>query len=300
MRLRRRTINQLADLICGNEEAGPHFRYRSSSYLTEFFADAETEYTHDGSTRKWWVVEVLEDVLSKSAPNPTAVPDAFARIIATLMDRTDPFAEKYAVGRPKALVALNNALNRDGYEAFYAENGLCYVRHSGSGVVGGLATNPHRPLTALERDRRSRLDAYLDRASEDNLIEEVLLPLFRQLGFERISATGHQDKALEYGKDVWMRLQLPTQHMLYFGIQAKKGTLDAAGAGRSSNANVAEILNQIVMMLGHQIFDPEANRRVLVDHAYIVAGGKITKAARNWLAERLDASKRSSDPFHGP
>lgn len=47
------------------------------------------------------------------------------------------------------------------------------------------------------------------------------------------------------------------------------------------------------MMLGHEIFDPEIGKRVLVDHAFIVAGGEITKAARNWLGNKLDASKRS-------
>lgn len=66
------------------------------------------------------------------------------------------------------------------------------------------------------------------------------------------------------------------------------------GAG---NANVAEILNQVTMMLGHEIFDPELNRRVLVDHAFIVAGGEITKAARNWLGNKLDQSKRSQVMF---
>jgi len=51
------------------------------------------------------------------------------------------------------------------------------------------------------------------------------------------------------------------------------------------------------MMLAHEIFDPETNRRVLVDHAFIVAGGEITKAARNWLGNALDASKRSQIMF---
>jgi hypothetical protein len=41
-------------------------------------------------------------------------------------------------------------------------------------------------------------------------------------------------------------------------------------------------------MLGHEIFDPETNRRVLVDHAFIMSGGEITKAARNWLGGKLD------------
>jgi hypothetical protein len=35
------------------------------------------------------------------------------------------------------------------------------------------------------------------------------------------------------------------------------------------------------------------SRRVLVDHAFIVASGEITKAARNWLGNKLDLAKRS-------
>jgi hypothetical protein len=94
-----------------------------------------------------------------------------------------------------------------------------------------------------------------------------------------------------------MRFTLPTQHVLYFGIQAKKGKLDASGVTKTGNANVAEIHNQALMMLAHVIFDPETNRQVLVDHAIIVAGGEITKQARNWLGNALDASKRSQIMF---
>lgn len=142
-----------------------------------------------------------------------------------------------------------------------------------------------------------KLASYLDSCSEDKLIEQVLLPLLRQLGFHRISAAGHKDKALEYGKDVWMRYVLPTQHVLYFGIQAKRGKLDASRVSRSTNANIAEVYNQVLMMLGHELFDPETSKRVLVDHAFIVAGGEITKQARNWLGEKLDTTKRSQIMF---
>ena len=102
---------------------------------------------------------------------------------------------------------------------------------------------------------------------------------------------------MEYGKDIWMRYTLPTQHVLYFGIQVKKGKLDASGNSRGSNANIAEIHNQALMMLGHEIFDPEMSRKVLVDHAFIVTGGEITKQAKNWLGEKLDVSKRSQILF---
>ena len=94
-----------------------------------------------------------------------------------------------------------------------------------------------------------------------------------------------------------MKYTLPTQHVLYFGIQVKTGKINSAGASRADNANVGEILNQATMMLGHEIFDPEIGKRVLVDHAFIVAGGEITKAARNWLGNKLDATKRSQIMF---
>ena len=66
---------------------------------------------------------------------------------------------------------------------------------------------------------------------------------------------------------------------------------------KGSSSNIGEILNQATMMLGHEIFDPETSRRVLVDHAFIVAGGGITKQAKNWLGQRLDATKRSQVMF---
>ncbi|EDS1769134.1 hypothetical protein C5P79_004828, partial [Salmonella enterica subsp. enterica serovar 4,[5],12:i:-] len=43
--------------------------------------------------------------------------------------------------------------------------------------------------------------------------------------------------------------------------QVKKGKLDASGVSKSTNSNVAEIHNQVLMMLGHEIFDPETNRK---------------------------------------
>jgi hypothetical protein len=74
-----------------------------------------------------------------------------------------------------------------------------------------------------------------------------------------------------------MKYTLPTQHVLYFGIQAKKDKLDASGAGRTGNANIAEIHAQDFMMPGHEIFDPEIGKRVLVDHSFIVSAEKSLK-----------------------
>lgn len=286
---------QIANMICGNanETEESFFRYRSSSYLTEFFQDCETDYEHDGSTRNRWVAEVLGKILDEPQAAINVPPDTFSRVIQVLMDQGDAFNE--GPDRTGALGALNAALTREGFEAFYAPDKTCYLRHLKTQTVA--AANPHRPFSQVELQRREQLGMFLDSASEDELIEDVLLPLFRQLGFHRITAAGHRDKALEYGNDVWMRFTLPTQHVLYFGIQAKKGKLDSSGITKGGNANIAEIYNQVSMMLGHELFDPEFGRKVLVDHAFIVAGGEITKAARNWLGAKLDASKRSQILF---
>ena len=296
MKFRRRTLDELADMVCGNFPAETsHFSYRSSSYITRFFQDADTDFEHDGSTRAWWVANTLDEILNEPSRDANTPPDSFIRVIATLMDKED--AKNEGCDRAAALMRLNASLAREGFEAFYGEGGQCYLRHTKTKTVAGTSTNPHRPFSATELKRREILSTYLDGINEDEFIEEVLLPLFRQLGFHRITAAGHKDKALEYGKDVWMRYVLPTQHVLYFGLQVKKGKLDAAGVTQSGNSNVATILNQITMMIGHEIFDPEVNRRVLVDHVFIVAGGEITKAARNWLGGKLDATRRSQIMF---
>ncbi len=297
MKFKQRTVWAIADMICGNTETGkePLFPYRSSSVITRFFADCETDYVHDGSTRGSWVSGVLEAILQEPQPSVNVPPETFARVIRVLMDQGD--AMDGDRGREKALAALNVALAREGFEAFYGEDRLCYLRHVATNTIAVPGPNPHRPFSAAELKKRDDLTKYLDRCSEDELIEEVLLPLFRQLGFHRITAGGHKDKALEYGKDVWMKYVLPTQHVLYFGLQAKKDKLDAAGDPKGSNRNIAEIHNQVLMMLGHEVFDPETSKRVLVDHAFIVAGGEITKAAKNWLGGKLDATKRSQIMF---
>ncbi len=47
---------ELAVRICGDDSKYP---YRSSYYLTRFFQDLGFDYTHDGSTRRFWVRDVL-------------------------------------------------------------------------------------------------------------------------------------------------------------------------------------------------------------------------------------------------
>lgn len=291
LKFKSRNLREIAEMVIGDAK---HFPYRSSRYITQFFEECDLDFIHDGSTRATWTADRLAQLLEEHQPNAHALPDQFVNVLRVLMQKSDAYEDDS--NRTLALGALNQPLEREGFEAFYGEDNHIYVRHIGTKTISTVV-NPHRPFTPKEVTRRAQLNGYLNSCSEDELIEDVLLPMFRQLGFHRITAAGHKDKALEYGKDVWMRYVLPTQHVLYFGLQAKKGKLDASGMTHGSNANVAEIHNQVLMMLGHEIFDPETNKKVLVDHAFIVAGGEITKQARNWLGGKLDASKRSQVLF---
>jgi len=201
MQFKQRTPMQVADMICGNFVADESlFVYRSSSRLTEFFLDCDTDYVHDGSTRQAWVAETLRSILAEPQPSPNTPPDTFARVIERLMDQSDAQNEGY--DRTRAMAMLAAALAREGFEPFYADDKKCYLRHVATNTIATPRANPHRPLSAAELARREQLIMYLNKASEDELIEEVLLRLFRQLGFQRITAAGHKDKALEYGKDV--------------------------------------------------------------------------------------------------
>lgn len=291
MKFKSRNLRALAEMIIGDNTKFP---YRSSSLITQFFEECDIEFVHRGETRWSWTVERLAELLDDPQEAPNTLPARFVHVFRVLMQKGD--ASEADPERVEALAELNKPLGREGYEAFYGDDRLLHVRHIGTQTLS-IAVLPHRPFTPDEMRKRDELSSFLNACSEDELIEEILLPLFRQLGFHRISAAGHKDKSLEYGKDVWMRYILPTQHILYFGLQAKKGKLDAAGATQASNANIAEIHNQALMMLGHEIFDPETSKKALVDHAFIVAGGEITKQARNWLGGKLDASKRSQILF---
>ena len=90
MEFKKRTLKQIADMICGNFKAEESFfQYRSSSYLTEFFEDCGTEYKHDGSTRNYWVAEVLQKILAEPQLKAATPPYIFLTVIRTLMAQED-------------------------------------------------------------------------------------------------------------------------------------------------------------------------------------------------------------------
>jgi hypothetical protein len=84
MEWRQRTLDEIADMICGNGQS--FFPYRTSSSITRFFRDADTDYAHDGSTRGRWVAIALSEILEEPHPNAQTPPDTFSRVLRRLMD----------------------------------------------------------------------------------------------------------------------------------------------------------------------------------------------------------------------
>lgn len=103
------TLDSLADIICGDDnERYP--KYRSSSWLTRFFQDVNINAVHDGSTRKWWVINILEQL----------TPSDLERIILRLADLKEYKADMTQL--KLAVKALNGALVMDGLRVSYVNN----------------------------------------------------------------------------------------------------------------------------------------------------------------------------------
>src|SRR6185437_4075228 len=104
MKWRKRTLDEIAEMICG-DAPNQLFPYQSSSIISRFFRDADTDQVHDGSTRARWVSDVLEEILLEPHEDAQMPPEAFSRVIRTLMDQSD--ARNEEPPREGALKALN-------------------------------------------------------------------------------------------------------------------------------------------------------------------------------------------------
>jgi len=91
------TLDALADFICGDDQE-KYPEYRSSSYLTRFFNNIKIDVQHDGSTRKWWVLSVLQGLNI----------DSVESVILRLVDIREYKADKEKL--EMATKAMNNIL----------------------------------------------------------------------------------------------------------------------------------------------------------------------------------------------
>lgn len=260
-------------------------------------------FVHDGTTRATWTYERLAELNLGPAQNADLPSDDICRVVSELFDPNDFDEHNDDAADEKGLVSLdvfasveeglkdlNYLLRRSGIVAYLDDAERCHLRSTGTGVTTAVLSQQARPLSQAEIEQRQKLAAFLDDATEDDFIEKVLVPMFQRLGYRRVSPTGHKEKALEFGKDLWMKYQLPTSHWIYFCAQVKRDKIDSNNA--SASKNISNVLTQARMAIDHPILDPEINRKVLLDHLYVISAAEITKGARTWLIEQLDKGQR--------
>jgi hypothetical protein len=102
-------LDAVSDIICG-DSTDRYPKYRSSMFLTKFFSDAGVNATHDGSTRKWWVLSILEQL------QPSDVEKVILRLSDIREYKGDLESLKVAVRE------LNSALLMDGYRVGFQNN----------------------------------------------------------------------------------------------------------------------------------------------------------------------------------
>lgn len=95
------TLDSLADFVCG-DDSEKYPIYRSSLYLTRFFQGLGINATHDGSTRKWWVLGVLKEI------QPSDLEKVILRLVDLREYRGDRAALKLAVQSMNEILAMDN------------------------------------------------------------------------------------------------------------------------------------------------------------------------------------------------
>ena len=277
-------------MICG---ATPHqfeweaFPYRSSSRLTRFFRGIDQEYTHDGSTRFYWVLEVLEELNRDNASDPRFPSDSLVDVICHLIDPLH--FEQDDLDHEQAVKDVAKVLTRDGFHVSFVEDEVC-IEHIPTKTKPSSTSPKTRPLSPAEKRRRDQLLHYLKDADEDEFTEHVVVPLFQFLGYSRVTQKGHREKTNEFGKDLWMKLGIPSDHVLYFGAQVKIDRIHAST--KKPSQNIATILSQLEMMFEHPVFDAGTNSQHLVDHAYLISSGEITEQARDFISRKLSRTMK--------
>lgn len=110
MKVNPNALDALAKMICGDAPFNKYFPYRSSYYLTKFFNDIGLNYIHDGSTRRYWVLETLEKLNEEYSLDPDMPPIGLQKAIEYLLDPINFLDEPQ--NHDKAIEQVNMLLQR--------------------------------------------------------------------------------------------------------------------------------------------------------------------------------------------
>ncbi|MCP1190836.1 toll/interleukin-1 receptor domain-containing protein [Priestia flexa] len=128
MRFSSSAIGNFATMICGDSPFN-HFPYRSSAKLTNFFHYLNLDYSHDGSTRKYWVESVLDELNNIGDTESPYPSDPISNIIKYLL-HPENFLYFENMNREQAIKDVNRILSIYNLKAYeHPDNGLIKLVH---------------------------------------------------------------------------------------------------------------------------------------------------------------------------
>jgi hypothetical protein len=156
------TLDALADFICGDDDKRFPV-YRTSTYLTRFFQGIGINATHDGSTRKWWVLSVLEQL----------EPSDIEKVILRLVDLREYGGNKEKLGL--ALRSISGILAMENLSVGF-EGATPELRRASGNELDEheLAKDPSAPDEAAFLEQRFSEDLRIDELAFDSVITGFL------------------------------------------------------------------------------------------------------------------------------
>ncbi|ELY21817.1 hypothetical protein ACK8HJ_18375 [Vreelandella titanicae] len=101
------------------------FRIEVRLTLRDFFVDLDLDYVHDGSTRRVWVREVLDELNRRQSPDNMPSPE-MVKVIEYLL-HPDHFLFDDNVDRDKALEAITSSLKTNDLTISVQANGTVWL-----------------------------------------------------------------------------------------------------------------------------------------------------------------------------
>ena len=174
-----------------------------------------------------------------------------------------------------------------------AKGGRARSRSLSSADRKAIARNAAERRWMSAEDRPLSI-ATLQAMSEDELRKQVLIPLFRKMGY--FDVTDYHGGSLEQGKDIvmWQRTDFGRRNIAVV-VKAKKISGKASG-----NNSAAEVATQIRQCFGRPFHDRESTDELPVHECIVVCPYELTTEARQSIASILgDSTRRNVGYLHG-
>jgi CheY-like chemotaxis protein len=128
----------------------------------------------------------------------------------------------------------------------------------------------------------------LQRFSENQLIDKILIPLLKQMGYLGVQRNAFHGPG-EHGKDILPFYKYGDfNERIYYAAQVKAGKISARSG---VNSNVHTLLDQVRSVLVFSFIDKFDGCRKKIDRCLVVCSGDITNDARKVLEEASEGRR---------